>query len=225
MSTLTNYYWSPKPIVSGVAWTLAVEVLFYLLCLLILPLLKKYYVLSTLIILVICVGANHLFMEQTHPLYLLTASLSYVPFLLSGQLLYFFWSKKIGLYSYLGLLTLTFLSIIDGLKTINTSFYAPDQSYASSFVYAYALFVILLLLEKQLKLPKFFRFFSDISYSLYLYHRNVGLLVLALLCRVMDYTLAMPLTFGLMCLVSYLSWRFVEKPSQIFARKIVNRQR
>ncbi len=224
-SSLLHLVRIPANSISGVAWTLIIEVIFYILCAIFLGFIKNRPRLAMLCILgsVIAILVP---CKNFGPNYFLFAiSVSYVPFLLMGQLLYYFWSKRIKLWEFGLLWLLIYGTIMYTIENLQPRFYQLNNSYPITFMYAYVVFVIGLVLNERIRVPRVIEFYSRISYSVYLYHGGVGLLILSYLKLnlKLNYTLSLAVTLVLVTLVSYLSWRFMESPSQNFARYLLRR--
>ena len=221
--TLLNYV-IPRPgAVNGVAWTLVIEMIFYALCLLALPLLKRRPALGAGAL----AGVVALILYESRAFgpsfFLFAVSCSYVPLLLIGQLTYLLWSGKIGRWLFAALAIANYVVFISGVRQIYPQFYEPASSYGVSSLYAFAVFAILLLLNSSLRVPRLLNFYSKISFSLYLYHGTVGMLALGLLYPLAGYPVALVLAVGAATGASYLSWRLVEEPSQAAARRLLRR--
>jgi peptidoglycan/LPS O-acetylase OafA/YrhL len=78
-----------------------------------------------------------------------------------------------------------------------------------------------LLLNAQLAVPRPINFYSKISYSLYLYHAVSGHLVLGILYPWLGYVLALLCALAAVTGLSYVSWRYIEEPSQQLARSLL----
>jgi len=219
--TLLNYWRIPQVVVSGVAWTLVIEVIYYALVFAVLPILRDRpalgYTLQLLIVGLVIRFARSFGDE----FFLASASVAYLPYLLHGSLAYFLWKKRISpaLFGLLGLAT--YLLSIYGIMTILTDFYAASNSYSINFLYAYAIFGVSLLLNDHVKLGRITAFLANISYSLYLVHGTVGFYVLAKLTPHVNYAVALVVATAVALGTAYLSWRFVEVPSQSLTRRFL----
>ena len=221
--TLLNYLRPQQGVVNGVAWTLVIEMIFYTLCFLVLPLLKRRPGLAAAGL----AGLVALILYENRSFgpsfFLFAVSCSYVPLLLIGQLTYLLWSGKIGRPIFAALAIANYVVFVSGVRQIYPQFYEPASSYGVSSLYAFLIFAILLLLNRSLRVPRVLNFYSTISFSLYLYHGTVGMLVLGLLYPLAGYPVALVLAVAVATGVSYLSWRMVEQPSQAAARRLLRR--
>ncbi len=220
---MLNYLFTNVYEVNPVAWTLLIEVLFYVICVLTLPLIKARSRLAVLVNLGCCAliiaSSQRLGITVVH----LSFFLMFVPYLVVGQAIYYLWSGRIDWRSFGALAILCYVVNLYGLQSINRTFYVVTNSYPISMIYALAIFGGALILTDRLKPSRVVRFFSTISYSLYLNHRMIGTLILLLLMPRIGYTFALPFALAGGIGVAYLSWRFVEKPSQGAARELIRR--
>ena len=219
--TLLNYFWTPQYVVNGVAWTLVIEMLFYAGAFAVLPFLKRRAVLGSAIL----IAAVALIIWQARSFganfFLFSASVAYLPFLLQGQIIYLRWTRKISTVQYAALAVATYAVTVYGIRTIHTAYLPADNSYMVSFAYAFFIFVLGLLFEGMIRIPRFISFTSNISYSLYLFHGVVGFLVLDLLTPKVNLTIAIAVAFAVALGSAYASYRWIERPSQTAARWII----
>lgn len=219
--TLFNYVLVQQNPLIGVAWTLIIEVLFYIMMFLILPIVGKNPKLTiiSLLSLTFCVV---FFSRSVNPnFFLLAVSISYIPIIILGQILYYWWSKQIGLVNAVSFFIVAYLEFIWGVKKLNPQFYSISNSYSLSLFYGILIFAALMMNNRILSMPPIIKFFENISYSLYLYHGLVGLTFLTLTQMLIPYSYALFFAIVLTFLVSYASYLFVEYPSQKLARMIV----
>jgi peptidoglycan/LPS O-acetylase OafA/YrhL len=226
---LVNYfvpYTYPFNHINPVAWTLVIEMLFYSLCWMALPWLKRHPMRFSLLGLGLCALGIALARSLGHHFFLLAVNASYLPVLFLGQLLYF---RSVGRISALQLGSVSFLAYgiwMYGLRTLHPQFYPASNSYGVSLAIAYGVFVICLLLENQLQiLPRWLKFYSNISYSLYLNHGVLGAVLLDVMAPKVGYSLALLIACGLVTAACYASWKWIEVPSQVWCRKLLNSRR
>jgi len=217
-ATLGNYLvgW---PAVNGVAWTLIIEVLFYAAVAALLPLLRTR---PRTALAVAFAGLSLLqAVARTHEyVFLLAVNGVYVCYLFLGSLVYFRWTGRIG-NRFFALGTLAFAALF--LRGVREIVLQPPLTFSElgvSFLLAWLAFVVFLLLDDRIRLGRASRFFSKISYSLYLNHGGLGLLFLTLLHPFLGYPLSLVATFVLVVAISAASWRWVEAPSQRLARRL-----
>ena len=152
--TLINYLRTPQVVIVGVAWTLVIEILFYLLT----PL--------AIIATARQIGSDF---------FLFAASMAYVPYLVVGQIFYLgLYRRSISLPVMAGALLACFSVIIYGIASIHTSCLPITNSYIVSFVDACFIFYILFQLNQRLKSGLAVRFLAATSFTVYLVHGVIG---------------------------------------------------
>ena len=216
--TLANYFMIPQNVVNGIAWILVVEGLFYIACFSILPLLQNKPK-TSMAILIGFTGSMLAISRQFGPnFYLFATSVSYIPYLLMGQVLYYRFKRRITILQFGVLSALIVVVSIQGMLVLNSDNTGIISSYGISFVYAFLIFITAILLSERIKIGRFFGFYSKISYSFYL-NQGVGLLFISILFPLLGFGFSLGIAFVLLTLLAYLSWRFVEEPSRKIARK------
>ncbi len=202
--TLVNYVMVPSIAVNGVAWSLVIEMIFYFACAAILPLVQKAPAIASVVLLTFsaaCIFASHSFGAS---FFLFAVSASYLPFLILGQLVYFRWNGRMPFAVFAALTALAYVVAILGIRIIN----------------AYLIFVLAAALCNHIRLPRFLSWTATISYSLYLFHGVIGLVLIDILAPVCGYSLALAVALAVVFGASELSYRFVELPSQRIARRL-----
>ncbi|MDD2746869.1 MAG: acyltransferase [Acidithiobacillus ferrooxidans] len=219
--SLLNYLLGWPPI-NGVAWTLIIEALFYLWAGLILPLLQT----RPRAALFLSWTAIALLQWQAHAgmhIYLLAANAVYLTFLFLGVCLYFFWAGRIGRWSFVFASIAFWGLFLHGTAHIVAQAPYTLTGYGVSYGLAWLLFALLLLVEGRVRPWAALTRIGDISYSLYLYHGAAGLVLLSLLTPALGYPIALALALIAAVTCSWLSWRYVERPSQGLARHVTKR--
>lgn len=150
----------------------------------------------------------------------------YIAFLLVGRVIYLVHTARVPLGHGLTvvaavLLAFTVLHLRAEPGVLLTPGYEPLVSYAL------ALLIFLALLQAApTRTPAPLRLVGDVSYSLYLLHMPVGFLLLFALDRLaVPFTLGLPVTLAAVLGVSTLTHRFVERPAQTAARRLLARRR
>lgn len=214
---LINYFLLPQVVLVLVAWTLAIEVVFYLLLLLLLPLVKRIAWVALTIELVLCWCAVEFARDFGGNVFLLAVTLSFLPVLLLGQICWAVWSKRLP-FRYGALMGIAAWLIF--VWAGNRDMGRLDSGYPSAVCIALLLFVALLLAEDHLKPTRAVSFLADRSYSIYLIHWFVALPVMAYLYPHVPAWLAIICAIAATMLVVELSYRGIERPSQRLARKL-----
>lgn len=224
--TLTNYWSFPEVRILGVAWTLAIEIIFYGLTLALLPLLKRTPIIAVLLQLGVIWAIFIFRKDYGHSFFLFAASAAYIPYLIMGQITYFLYSKTVKPQTFGILLIATYTALLQGIQLIHKSFSAIDNSYLISFAYAYFIFIMCLLLKDHIKPGAFTKLIADSSYSIYLLHGTVGITFLVLLSKHTSINSATTIFLSslaasaLSIATAWVFFQLIEKPSIRAARHI-----
>ncbi len=225
--TLVNYVQWPQHAVVGVAWTLVIEIFFYLVVFAIRPFLKSRLAgLGSWLTL----GLVLVFLESSKQFalswFLISASMSYVPLLVLGQALWLRWSGRIGWTHFAALTIAAWAVFVHGLELLQPGFLSVGpKSYGPSIVLGYGLFVAGLLGAAHLRERAVVEYVATRSYSLYLLHGTVGLLVEDAVGPHIPFTIALTLSLAATGIAAELSYRLVEVPSRRLARLLTGRLR
>lgn len=216
--SLLNYLVAWPPI-NGVAWTLIIEMLFYLwVALLIVPWRRWPRMALTISGLALA-----LLQWQAHAsatVFLLAVNGVYVSYLLLGACWYFLWSGRIGWPSFATFSLLLWLLFLRGIDQIVAQPPFTFTDYAVSYAFAWVLFGFVLHLHQRWQPGLHWLMLGKISYSLYLYHGALGLITLDLLTPALGFPLALLATLTIVLIVSYVAWRLIELPSQKLAHRV-----
>jgi len=203
-------------------WTLLIEVMFYVITIALISYSRRSPLGSTWSMFCIWLLANMILLASPSG-HQGENYVIYLAFLILGRVLYLCHDRKLGvaqattLISALALCFVLFHTVeFPGLLG------ASDwQSPAAGYLIAVIAFIGLMQVKID-RLPRPFVFFGDISYSLYLLHIPVGMLIIGVL-----YNAGMPFT---VCFcagaagsigAAYISYRFVEVPFQRMARRLL----
>lgn len=219
-SLLVNYVMYPQVVLVGVAWTLVVEVIFYSVLVLLIPVLRRAVWLALAIELTF-VFVVLMSRSQFGPSWSLFAvNVSYLPIPVIGQVIWATVFKRIPTWLggvYVGVAWS--LYVLGDLLKIGR----VDSSYSLALAFALICFLMGLFAEPRLKQRPFWTALSERSYSLYLLHGLVAFALLDLMRPTVPLLIAVVIavvaTFG----VVELSFRFVEVPSHRLARKLSRR--
>lgn len=223
-ATLINYFLGQPDVVNGVTWFLFPELIFYVLCFVFYILLKKKPKIS-IIIFQLTIAAIYLIpshMQISSTSFSILSSSWYIVFPMFGMLLYYVWSGKIDFKFFFLFSGINYYVMIKCMVLFNPQYYEKTP-YAISFMYAYAIFIIALLLDEKIRTSKITNFISKISYSLYLTHMMYGGLIMELLikyCAGIRYTLVFLITVIFTICIANFHYILVEKPLfRIFENK------
>ncbi|GLY64116.1 hypothetical protein Atai01_07350 [Amycolatopsis taiwanensis] len=216
-TALVNYLVFPQVVLVPVAWTMIVEVIFYLLLLAILPVLRRWVWLAIALeltfIFVVMMSRGQLGASYS----LFAVNVSYLPAMIIGQIIWATTKQKIPLWTggvFAGVAwSLYVLADIVGLGRI-------DTSYNLSLAVAVLFFMMGYFAEPKLRQWPFWTAMSERSYSLYLLHMLVSFVVLQLLRPIMPFPIAAIIAIAVVFGVVELSYRFVERPSHALARRL-----
>jgi peptidoglycan/LPS O-acetylase OafA/YrhL len=216
-SVLVNYLIFPQVVLVGVAWTLIVEVIFYVLLIVLIPVLRRWvwFALAVELTFVFVVLMSRAQFGKSWSLF--AVNVSYLPIPIIGQIIWATTTKRIplwlgGLYT-AGAWSLYVLGDLLKLGRV-------DNSYSLALAIAVLCFLMGLFAEPRLRERKFWIALSERSYSIYLLHGLIAFAMLDLMRPAVPLlpavVIAVAVTFGAV----ELSYRFVEKPSHRLARKL-----
>jgi peptidoglycan/LPS O-acetylase OafA/YrhL len=208
--------------IDGVSWTLTVEFVFYLFIffwsLLYAPK-KKYSCTTQLIVLTTMLYV----LPKITVLYNFNLSFYYISYLLFGQLIYFYFAKRINFIFFIALTIINYYILIKNTILLHPYFinFKGGNSHLVSFFYAYAIFLVALFMNEKIRLGRLTNFFSNISYSLYLNHFLFAALALSICVYSfgLNYTLSFLIASIISVCISYFSYRYVELSSIAAAKK------
>ena len=205
-----------------VMWTLRIEIIFYILIFLCLPLIKKkpikFYVIVCLIYIVgyvLNMLPNYYFGNYGELYSKVYGQFEYVIFLFLGSLFYLWYDNKIRLTSFI---------VLNGIFLI-----LVWENGLSRYIFlSYILIVFSVYLNNKIEVNKLLQYFGNISYSTYLNHQTIGTILISILISEFGYSsnnfLFFFITILLLILfISSVSFKYIEQPTQQFARKIIKK--
>ncbi|GCE76275.1 acyltransferase family protein [Cellulomonas biazotea] len=210
--------------VLGSTWTLAIELTFYTLVLLLIPMSRRDPVRSTWVMVGVWAVVTPVVIATPSLKYLSTTCV-YLAFLFVGRTFYLqakgraSTSVSIGIVATTGLLYVLFYTV-----AFPGELMTPSVEPAASYVLA----IVVFLATSRARITRLwrpFRVLGDISYSLYLLHLPVGMLAITLLDRAgLPFTVAFVLGVTASLVSSWVTYRWVERPSQRLARTMLRRR-
>ncbi|WP_454049416.1 acyltransferase family protein [Cellulomonas sp. Marseille-Q8402] len=226
--TLVTYVSVPQIVLVGVAWTLVIELVFYLLLWAAGPVLRSSLPdgWATLGILAVVAVVSLLGRSLGDQFFLLSVSVSYVPILVLGHVIYLVTQRRTPVWA-AGLLALcTWVVFVWGVERTQPGFLTPENSYGSSLSVALVLFFVAVLCEGRIRPARWLEVVAARSYTLYLVHGIVGLLVLDLVTREgIAYRWALLAALLVVALVTEALYRAVERPSIALGRRLTRTRR
>lgn len=216
--SLANYLVG-TPAVNGVAWTLIVELLFYVAVLALLPLLRT-RPRAAIVAAFVFFAALQLVAKVHWAVFLFAVNCVYVTFLFLGTLVYLRYSQRIGNAFFVAFTALFWALFVVGVERHVAQPPWTVTGYGVSYAFAWIVFVALLLVDRHVRLGPVTGFFSRISYSFYLNHGGLGFAALTLLVPSLGFPVSLAVTLVAVTAVSAASYRYVELPSQRLARRL-----
>lgn len=220
--TLTFVNWFVgQPTVLSIGWTLFIELLFYAVILVVMPLSRRNPLGASWLALLISL-AVYMYCMRAPAMMPFLWTWMYLPFLLVGRAFWLSWAQRTtatqALFfgaSAFGVFVLMFMTIAAGRLL------SPGVEGLVSHLIAIGLFGALCF-AKVREIPPL-RFCADISYSLYVLHAPVGSFMLDYLTGVagLRYEMALPIVVVALLALSWVSFQLLEKPVQWVGRAII----
>jgi peptidoglycan/LPS O-acetylase OafA/YrhL len=220
-TTLANFLIKPFGAFVGVAWTLAVELIFYGVLVATLPLLRRWVWLAIaveveFVLLAVLVrdeigGSYGVFASQA----------AYLLIPIMGQVLWAGWNRKIPSWLAGGYLAITWAIFVwaADLKLDEDYILRPTP-----IAYAVLLFLVGLGLEPRLRQRASWTAMSERSYSLYLMHGVIAFPIMHALVDVLPLWFVLLIGIGATIAVVHLSYLFIERPTHNLSRRLSKRR-
>lgn len=215
--TLANFLMEPQSALVGVAWTLIVEVIFYLFVLILLPLFLRNVALAIAVELTVVhvVLMTHAHLGGGYRLF--AVNLAYLIIPIMGQAIWAAHSRRISTWIAGGYLAICWLLFGWAARAnIHENYHLRTLPVAI----ALTLFLLGLLAEPHLRVHRFWTELSERSYSIYLLHGAVAFPVLHLGYRHMPLWLLIPLALLITAIAVEICYRLIEQPSHQLARRV-----
>lgn len=209
--------------VLGATWTLAIEVVFYVLVGISVASKRRSPLGTTWLMIGFWAVATPVVLSTPALSYLAT-TLVYLAFLFAGRLVYL-WQRELAPVAPVvsALCVVALLYVLFYTVAFPGQLLTPSVEPLVSYLIAVVVFAALLLAPIQ-RVAQPFRFLGDASYSIYLLHLPIGMLSLAVVTRAgLPFTVAFLVAVTATLLMSWLSYSWVEKPFQRLARRISTR--
>ncbi|QNK69476.1 acyltransferase family protein [Variovorax sp. PAMC26660] len=214
-----------------VNWTLAVEVKFYIVAMLLWPWIRCRPVLTitgfslALLAYMSCIpkgwnivpmGVMQIGLTSTN------TELLFLPFLFIGTLFHLELTKKISPKALIGSALAVLIIFLAMWK--KTPWFAQSASAAANYSYALLLFGVCYVLRGRFRANRVLDFFADVSYPLYIVHSLVGYAAIRfLMANGVSFVPAALLAFGAAVALAYLIHRTVELPTAALGKRFGRR--
>lgn len=216
-SMLVNYLITPQVVLLPVAWSMIVEVLFYVVLLALLPVLRRSVWLTISIeltfIFVVLMSAR----QFSASYFLFAVNVSYLAIPLIGQIIWATTAKRIPLWAGAVFGGVAWALYVLG-DIINVG--RIDSSYNLALAFAVLCFLMGMFAEPKLRQRRAWTALSERSYSIYLLHSLVAFVLLDLMRPAVPFPIALVLAIAAVFGVVELSYRYVERPSHTLARRL-----
>lgn len=218
-STLGNYFFNWPDNINGVTWTLIIEVLFYFLCFILINCIKKNADLTIVLMLIInfysinipsILGKSHIVIQ----------SLVYIPIILFGQIIYYYWSRFINSKRLIIYCLINYLIWIQNLRLYLPEYYNGNEPYGPSLIYAIVIFLLAMKCNDELEvymqnknsiIVSIINYCAKTSYSIYLNHMTFGTLFLTIFNMFnIPFGINLILTVVIVMLISTFMNRYIE---------------
>lgn len=220
--TLGNYFIGKANVINGVTWTLIIEVIFYILCGITYYFLKKKPLFEVFLMMAVSMLSIVTASSFGDVWYGIASSISYIVIVVFGQILCYFWCKRINFSTTVALLIINYYILIKKIAFFSPEYYVGANFMAVSFMFAFLLFIIGMLINDKIRLNRIFKIIDKLSYALYLNHLPLSQLVIPLLYKRIGYDISLIITLGIVVMISIFQYKWVELPSNKFAKKIIN---
>jgi peptidoglycan/LPS O-acetylase OafA/YrhL len=208
---MINSFFNSNPVIIPPMWFLFIEMIFYAVCFLLLPLLKRKPNIALTAELLLCLAAIFTVGLGGDVYIRIASAISYLPYLIFGQLVYYWWNGRITTRISGIFFAIIYYLIVKNIYVFYPEYYGAANSYGVSFIYTVCIFMICLMLNYRIKSNTIIRKISNWSYSIYLLHMPIGQMVLLLLHQKIGYPLAFTTALIVIFALSYLQYTFVEK--------------
>ncbi len=208
------------PHIDKIIWTLELELKFYILGMIFLPLFKRSSLLVFLIpisIFIIALTISLLYSWHTpYPV-------SLIIYMFIGTLFYYHLKEKIKALTAFAMIIILFSLYVYLFYTMGLPVHGFDYIKIVSIngLYALAIFAISYMLRNRFIYNKYLSFVASISYPFYIIHGISGYIIIMILIKNnIPALLSMLITIVVISLIAYIIHKYVEKPSIILGKKI-----
>jgi exopolysaccharide production protein ExoZ len=221
-ATLMNYFTTGATAVLDVSWTLAIEISFYLLVGITIPILTRKPIALIYVLMLVQAPIVFLAHDDDGALHRIAVVFASLPILGIGAVIFFIHSKKVRVLHGLTLIVALWIDFVWSNSSLGTVVGSPNSFYYSSTIYAMAIFVIAVLTEGKWRRARPLDWLASRSYSIYLVHSPVGFSILLLINVELQFPYwgALALAVAGSFLVAEVLYRLAEKPSVRLGRDL-----
>lgn len=215
--SLVNYIVYPQVVLLSVAWTLIVEVIFYLTIILLLPLFRRapWLAIAIQLTLIEVIMMTRAQFGPSYSLFAFNMLLTTMPII--GQVIWLGFTRRIS-----GLLAGVYIGIAWWLYVWAKVLEVGDiqAGYPTAVAVAILLFLLGLFAEPYLRQRSAWTVLSERTYSIYLIHGITVFIVLDALYGLVPLWIAIAIALGVTAVVVEFSYRFVELPARSLGRSL-----
>lgn len=227
--------WSGRFDILSVAWTLQIELKFYLIAPLVAWFISRN---RTPLILLWAFGVASLYWLATAgcdadmltcwgrraPWVYVAWEGLYITFMLIGSVFYAHYRKRVSTLTAIVLMAVLFASFTVSFFLSHLSAMGPARNTILPYAEALAIFTVFYVNRNRLRLVQPLKFFADVSYPLYVVHPLVGYTLMRILtAQGVPYVVALVFALILVFLLATLIHHYVEKPSIALGKRLAKR--
>jgi peptidoglycan/LPS O-acetylase OafA/YrhL len=216
---LANYLMAPRVALVNVGWTLLIEVMFYALLLVVLPLLRLvvWPVIAGELALVAAILATARLGGTSYAL--LAVNVGYLPALLIGQTIWAVWSRRLPVWAGVALGVVAAAEYVwAGIPGMGRQ--PTVYLYNLTLALGLVVFLAALLAEPKLRPVRLTSYLADHSYSLYLLHGLLAVALMNVLYAWLGYPAALAVGLAATFVGAHAGYRWVERPAMRLARRL-----
>jgi peptidoglycan/LPS O-acetylase OafA/YrhL len=219
--TVLNFYVVPEVVTVGVAWTLAIELLFYALTASTMWISRPRVIIAiNMLVPLVFIMTRGMFGPDY---FLVAVNMSYIPFLVVGQAFYFGFYKRILSLGEMALIVAgCFVILLYGISKISPEFLPTDNSYLINFIYACGIFYMVWKLNPRLHRGRTIRFLASSSFAVYLTHGVLGFAAFSFLHPHYGMRVAVAGAVAVTAVGASAIHLFIERPLLRLGRRIAN---